>query len=289
VKIPHLPFIRFFSLILFVSLAHAGSLAAQTPLPSTHASTGSPSPTPASNFVPAISYSAVHVEGPFIAQTFDDGPDRKLTPELLDILAQRHIHATFFVIGKNAEENPEILQRAVREGHEIGNHSWSHPAFAKMSDAKVRAELEKTDEAIRNALGGRPVLMRPPYGSITARQKHWINEEFGYRIILWDVDPLDWKRPGPTVVRDRIVRATRSGSIILSHDIHPGTIKAMPETLDQLHAKGFKFVTVSELIAMGKPMAPQDDHASEGAASVSSTPQPTVTISPSPSPSLTRP
>ena len=99
--------------------------------------------------------------------------------------------------------------------------------------------------------------MRPPYGSITAREKQWIHAEFGYRTILWDVDPLDWKRPGPAVVTSRIVRETRPGSIILSHDIHPGTIQAMPETFDQLQKKGFKFVTVSELIAMGKPMTPK--------------------------------
>ena len=206
---------------------------------------------------PEISYSAVHVTGPFIAMTFDDGPSEKLTPELLDLLAERHLHATFFVIGKNAEEHPEILQRALREGHEIGNHSWSHPAFAKMRDESVRRELQKTDDAIRAAIAISPMLMRPPYGSITARQKQWIYAEFGYRTILWDVDPLDWKRPGPAVVTNRIVRETRPGSIVLSHDIHPGTIKAMPAALDQLLAKGFKFVTVSELIAMGKPMSPK--------------------------------
>jgi len=105
---------------------------------------------------------------------------------------------------------------------------------------------------VRAAVQGLP-LMRPPYGSITARQKQWINAEFGYRTILWDVDPLDWKRPGAAVVESRIVRETRPGSIILSHDIHPGTIQAMPETFDQLQKKGFKFVTVSELIAMDKP------------------------------------
>ncbi|HEX5177189.1 MAG TPA: polysaccharide deacetylase family protein, partial [Chthoniobacteraceae bacterium] len=196
-------------------------------------------------------------------------PSGKLTPELLDILAQHHIHATFFVIGKNAAEHPEILQRAVREGHEIGNHSWSHPALGKMRDEGVRAELQKTDDAIRSAIGVRPVLMRPPYGSITARQKRWINSEFGSRIILWDVDPLDWKRPGPAVVTGRIVRETRPGSIILSHDIHPGTIQAMPGTFDQLQAKGFKFVTVSELIAMGKPMPPKEPGA-QGTTPVSS-------------------
>jgi peptidoglycan/xylan/chitin deacetylase (PgdA/CDA1 family) len=189
--------------------------------------------------------------------TFDDGPSARLTPQLLDILAAHHIRATFFVIGRNVVDHPEVLQRAVREGHEIGNHSWSHPAFKKMRDDSVRAELQRTDDAIRAAIGTRPVLMRPPYGSITARQKQWIYAEFGYRTILWDVDPLDWKRPGSAVVTSRIVRETRPGSIILSHDIHPGTIEAMPATFDQLQEKGFKFVTVSELIDMGKPMAPK--------------------------------
>ncbi|MEQ1354196.1 MAG: polysaccharide deacetylase family protein [Candidatus Acidiferrum sp.] len=261
---------RFLFLAGPLSLCLAGCLTAQTPLapaasptpiPATATATApalaTATPTPVTSSSPAISYSAVHVDGPFIAMTFDDGPSEKLTPQLLDLLAAHHIKATFFVIGKNVVQYPEILQRAVREGHEIANHSWSHPAFGKMSDARVRAELQKTDDAIRSAIEARPVLMRPPYGSITARQKQWIHEEFGYRTILWDVDPLDWKRPGPSVVTSRIVRETRPGSIVLSHDIHPGTIKAMPETFDQLEAKGFKFVTVSELIAMGKPMPPK--------------------------------
>jgi len=248
-------------------------------------------PPPPSATTPALSYSAVHVDGPYIAMTFDDGPSEKLTPELLDILAQYDIHATFFVIGKNAAEHPEILQRAVREGHEIGNHSWSHPAFAKMSDEKVRAELQKTDDTIRAALGGRPVLMRPPYGSITARQKKLINAEFGYRTILWDVDPLDWKRPGPAIVTHRIVTETRPGSIILSHDIHPGTIKAMPATFDQLQAKGFKFVTVSELIAMGRPMLPKKmgDEGPTPLSSPATSQGPTTVPAVSPSPGLTTP
>jgi peptidoglycan/xylan/chitin deacetylase (PgdA/CDA1 family) len=205
---------------------------------------------------------------------------------LLDILAAHHIHATFFVIGENAARHPEILQREMREGHEIGNHSWTHPALGKMSDAGVRRELQETDDTIRAAIGQRPTLMRPPYGSITARQKQWIHSEFGYTVILWDVDPLDWKNPGPAVVTSRIVRQTRAGSIILSHDIHPGTIAAMPATFDQLQAKGFKFVTVSELIAMGKPKPAQD--ATEGAtpsASPATTQSPTAT----PAPSLTKP
>ena len=202
---------------------------------------------------PRITFDSVHVDGPYIAMTFDDGPQAKLTPKLLDLLAAHHIKATFFVIGENVAQHPDIVARAAREGHEIGNHSWSHPKFGKMSDQSVRRELQRTDDAIKSATGTRPTLMRPPYGSLTARQKRWIHDEFGYEIILWDVDPFDWKRPGPAVVRNRIVKETRPGSIVLSHDIHPGTIDAMPATLDQLEAKGFKFVTVSELIRMARP------------------------------------
>src|SRR5216110_373342 len=205
----------------------------------------------------SITFSSVHVDGPYIAITFDDGPSATLTPKLLDILAAHHIKATFFVIGENVVEHPEIVARAAREGHEIGNHSWSHPNFGKMSDEGVRGQVQRTDDAIKDATGTRPILLRPPYGSITPREKRWIHNQFGYQIILWDVDPYDWKRPGPSVVCNRILKETRPGSIVLSHDIHPGTIEAMPSTFDQLQAKGFKFVTVSELIRMLVPQPPQ--------------------------------
>src|SRR6266480_2375944 len=205
----------------------------------------------------SITFSSVHVDGPYIAMTFDDGPSAMLTPKLLDLLAAHHIKATFFVIGENVAEHPEIVARAAREGHEIGNHSWSHPNFGKMSQENVRSQLQRTDDSIKNATGKRPTLLRPPYGSITEREKRWIHDEFGYEIILWDVDPLDWKRPGPAVVRNRILKETRPGSIVLSHDIHPGTIEAMPSTLDELEAKGFKFVTVSELLDMATPVTPR--------------------------------
>jgi peptidoglycan/xylan/chitin deacetylase (PgdA/CDA1 family) len=221
-----------------------------------------PAPSPqdpkaAAPIEPHITFNLVNVEGPYIAMTFDDGPSEKLTPRLLNLLAAHHIKATFFVIGQNAAEHPEIVRRAAREGHEIANHSWSHANFGKLSDESVRRELQKTEDAIKDAAGVRPTLFRPPYGSLTSRQKKWIHQEFGYQIILWDVDPLDWKRPGPTVVCNRIMKETRPGSIVLSHDIHPGTIEAMPATLDQLEAKGFKFVTVSELIQMERPATPK--------------------------------
>jgi peptidoglycan/xylan/chitin deacetylase (PgdA/CDA1 family) len=215
-----------------------------------------PAKTPAAPKEPAITFNSVHVDGPYIAMTFDDGPSATLTPKLLDILAAHHMKVTFFVLGEMVAEHPEILARAAREGHEIASHSWSHPNFAKMSQESIRSQLQRTDDEIKNTTGKRPTLFRPPYGSITERQKRWIHDEFGYDIILWDVDPLDWKRPGPAVVRNRILKETRPGSIVLSHDIHPGTIEAMPSTFDELEAKGFKFVTVSELLGMATPVTP---------------------------------
>src|SRR5437588_1932660 len=230
----------------------------------------------------SITFSSVHVDEPYIALTFDDGPSATLTPKLLDLLAAHHIKATFFVIGENVAEHPDIVARAAREGHEIGNHSWSHPNFAKISAESVRSQLQRTDDAIKNATGNRPTLMRPPYGSVTEREKRWIHDEFGYRIILWDVDPYDWKRPGPAVVRNRILKETQPGSIVLSHDIHPGTIEAMPSTFDALEAKGFKFVTVSELIRMAVPQPSPASAQTRESTPATITPSPSQSATPSP-------
>jgi peptidoglycan-N-acetylglucosamine deacetylase len=241
---------------LFAMVAVANPLGAQTATPTPPVANEKPAAS-AAPAEPSITFSWIHTDGPYIAMTFDDGPSGVLTPKLLDLLAARHIKATFFLIGQNVVDHPEIVARALKEGHELGNHSWSHPNLAKMSDEGVRSQLRRTDDAIKSAAGISPKVMRPPYGSITPREKRWINNEFGYKIILWDVDPLDWKRPGPSVVCNRILKETRAGSIILSHDIHPGTIEAMPATFSQLEAKGFKFVTVSELIGMATPEPPK--------------------------------
>ncbi len=230
--------------------------AVNTPPPGDSVLNGTPSPAAPKPGGPQITFNSVYVDGPYIAMTFDDGPSATLTPKLLDLLAARKIKATFFVVGQNVAECPAIVARAAREGHEIANHSWSHPNLGKMGDDAVRRELQKTDDAIKAAIGVRPTLMRPPYGSITARQKTWIHDSLGYRVIIWDVDPLDWKRPGPSVVTSRILKETHPGSIILAHDIHAPTIEAMPATFEQLQDKGFKFVTVSELLAMARPKPP---------------------------------
>jgi len=126
-----------------------------------------------------------------------------------------------------------------------------------MSDEAVRSQLRRTDDVIKSVTGKRPTLFRPPYGALTPRQKKWIHDEFGYEIIMWDVDPYDWKEPGPVTVANRILKETRAGSIVLSHDIHRGTVEAMPSTLEQLAAKHFKFVTVSDLIAAATPEPPK--------------------------------
>src|SRR5215470_3650743 len=102
---------------------------------------------------PPISFNSVHVDGPYIAMTFDDGPSATLTPKLLDILAAHHIKVTFFVLGEMVAEHPEILARAAREGHEIASHSWSHPNLAKMSQDGVRSKLQRTDDEIKSTTG----------------------------------------------------------------------------------------------------------------------------------------
>jgi peptidoglycan/xylan/chitin deacetylase (PgdA/CDA1 family) len=195
-----------------------------------------------------VSYNSVSVNGPYIAMTFDDGPHATNTPRLLDMLAQRNIKATFFVVGTNVREYPQITRRILAEGHELANHTWSHQALSGLSVDGVRQQLAKTDAAVREATGYQMRLMRPPYGATNLRVKQQCFEEFGYPTILWSVDPLDWKRPGSGVVAQRIISATHPGAIILAHDIHGATIDAMPQTLDALLAKGYKFVTVSQLL-----------------------------------------
>jgi peptidoglycan-N-acetylglucosamine deacetylase len=210
---------------------------------------------PPATAAPKITYSSCHVDGPYIAMTFDDGPHVQNTPRLLDMLKERNIKATFFMVGENAARYPQIVKRIIAEGHVIGNHSWTHPQLSKMTDAGVRDELQKTQDAIIAGCGIVPKLMRPPYGAFTQRQQRWCYGEFGYKIILWDVDPEDWKYRNAAHVESEILKQTVAGSIILSHDIHKTTVDAMPTTLDKLLAKGFKFVTVPELIAMDHPAA----------------------------------
>ncbi|MFT5466670.1 MAG: peptidoglycan/xylan/chitin deacetylase (PgdA/CDA1 family) [Verrucomicrobiales bacterium] len=208
--------------------------------------------------LPGTSYSRVAMSQPYIAMTFDDGPHPTNTPRLLDMLKQRNIRATFFVVGPNSKNHPGILRRMVAEGHEIANHTWTHGDMTKVSQAAVRKELNDSRDAIVAATGIAPKLWRPPYGAVNSNLKNWIKQEYGYPTIMWSVDPMDWKRPGASVVADRLVSGTGNGGILLAHDIHKPTIDAMPSALDRLMAKGYKFVTVSQLIAIGTGTAAVD-------------------------------
>ncbi|MEM8954696.1 MAG: polysaccharide deacetylase family protein [Verrucomicrobiota bacterium] len=200
----------------------------------------------------AAKYSRVPMNEPYIALTFDDGPHATNTPRLLDMLKERNVKATFYVVGTNAKQYPHILRRMINEGHEIGNHTKTHPALTKLSDSGVRNELNYCRDAIIGATGVPPVTMRPPYGATSSRLESMVHSEYGYPSILWSVDPQDWRKPGPRTVANRLVSGAGPGGILLVHDIHRETIDAMPETLDRLLAKGYRFVTVSQLIKLGQ-------------------------------------
>lgn len=234
------------------SPAFQPSPTASQPQAADFASVPQATPGPA-NLTGKLSYNSCNVEGMYIAMTFDDGPNPQLTPKLLDMLKERGIKATFFVVGKNVEEYPEIVRRMAAEGHEVANHSWSHPALTKLGAESFRKQIESTNDAIAKATGKRPVLMRPPYGATSAILNRRLGEQYGLKVILWSVDPLDWKYRNSNRVYSYITQNTQPGSIILTHDIHATTVAAMPTTLDSLLAKGYKFATVSELIAMEVP------------------------------------
>ena len=205
-----------------------------------------------------ISFSRVLVSGNYIAMTYDDGPHPQNTPRLLDMLRARNIKATFFVIGRSVDLYPAVVRRTVAEGHEIANHSNTHRLLSNLSDAEMLGEFRHCHEAIARASGVQAKVMRPPYGGLLQRQRELAHAEFGYPTILWSVDPLDWKRPGANVIASRILAGASSGGIVLSHDLHSQTVDSMPATLDGLLRRGYKFVTVSQLLAMktDAPAAP---------------------------------
>ncbi|MDB6077773.1 MAG: polysaccharide deacetylase, partial [Akkermansiaceae bacterium] len=141
------------------------------------------------------SVSSVPVSGKYIAITFDDGPSTANTPRLLAMLRERNIKATFFCVGENVDAHPGIAKQIVAEGHEIANHSYSHPLFTKLGDDAFQSQVTRTHEAIIRATGVTPTLIRPPYGASSPAQKEWLSSQYNYHVILWSVDPLDWKRP----------------------------------------------------------------------------------------------
>ena len=173
--------------------------------PAARAQTQSASP-PAGDKVagpPYRIFTHVHVNGPYLAMTFDDGPSAEYTPRLLDMLKARHLKATFFLVGKNVQAHPELVRRIVAEGHEVGNHTWDHPQLSKLSDEQATEEIEKTQDAIRGACGVTPTILRPPYGALNKPEHVWIPQQLRVNVIYWSVDTLDWKRPGAATITQR--------------------------------------------------------------------------------------
>lgn len=185
---------------------------------------------------------------PLVALTFDDGPHSTLTPKLLDILSREKVDATFYVIGRLVQQYPLIVQRMTEEGHEIGNHTWTHPDLRKISDKKIIDEMAKTSKVIKQVTGHLPYSMRAPYGGINDRVFRQIPKE-DRPVVMWTVDPRDWKKPGVQTVVSRVVEGCKPGAIILLHDIHQETIEAVPQIIQRLRAKGYKFVKVSQILA----------------------------------------
>ncbi|MER5645760.1 polysaccharide deacetylase family protein [Streptosporangium sp. NPDC002524] len=185
-----------------------------------------------------------------VALTFDDGPGA-YTESLLDTLAGYRARATFFVIGRMAfGEGENTLRRMVAEGHELGNHTWAHPQLPLLSQAAIREELGRTQWLVKQATGVTMILMRPPYG-LTDSRVAAESRQLGLAQILWDVDTLDWRDHDSSLVARRATEAG-PGSIVLMHDIHHSTVQAVPRVLDDFAARGYRFVTLSELYG-GRP------------------------------------
>jgi peptidoglycan/xylan/chitin deacetylase (PgdA/CDA1 family) len=202
-----------------------------------------------------------------VALTFDDGPNPPYTDAILDILRDQHAHATFFVVGRAVEAYPATTRRIVREGNAIGNHTWDHAHMIVESEASMRRELERTNDEIRRVTGVRTALMRPPFGSrdfAVIAEAH----KLGLRVVMWSVPlPGDWEQPGVAAIVSRVVDNVQDGSIIVLHDGNRGLlcgaarhvparlcdrsqeIAATREIVETLHRRGFRFVTIPEMIA----------------------------------------
>ncbi|MEG1409908.1 MAG: polysaccharide deacetylase family protein [Terrisporobacter sp.] len=189
-------------------------------------------------------------EEKLISLTFDDGPHPKETNEILDILYKYNVKATFFVVGKHCNWYSKPLIRAVKEGHEIGNHTFTHPDISNLSTQDIKKEIKGCEDIICKLTGEKPTLFRPPFGSYNENELGEIAKECGYKIILWTtVDAKDWKNPPPCEISNAIIEKAKNGDIILLHDYGTeNTVKALDVIIPTMIKNGYKFVTVSELI-----------------------------------------
>lgn len=182
-----------------------------------------------------------------VALTFDDGPSRS-TGELLDMLENAGVLATFFVTGQSVEARPETLQRMQELGMEVGVHGWDHVDMRRLGPEQQRSQLDRSAEAVLDAGLSAPVWYRPAYGEHDATTR-----SLGWPLVLWDVDTLDWKHRDPQRVVAEAMAGIRPGSIVLMHDLHASTVAAVPELLERLQATGYTPVTVSTLLGAPEP------------------------------------
>lgn len=186
-----------------------------------------------------------------VALTFDDGPSATTTPELLDILAAEQVPVTFFVLGSQAQAFPELVAREVADGHEVGNHTWSHPDLSALSEDAVREEVTRTNDVVAEITGVRPTLLRPPYGA-TNQAVTDVAASLDMAQAMWSIDTVDWQHHDPAQTVAQAGEAD-SGAIVLMHDVHATTVDAVPEVITRLRGEGFTFVTVSELLGQTTP------------------------------------
>ncbi|GIP23930.1 polysaccharide deacetylase family protein [Paenibacillus sp. J22TS3] len=194
----------------------------------------------------------VKMESKKVALTFDDGPDNRYTPQILDILKENDVKATFFLVGRQIHKDPDIVRRIYDEGHEIGNHTVNHPNLNKMSPEEIKEEIEGNNEKIKELTGHTPVLFRSPYGNASDEVKK-VLEENKMLLINWSVDTRDWKAVTPATILANLKKEVGPGGIILQHSFGGrkvrSTVKALPEEIKWLKEQGYTMVTVSELIA----------------------------------------
>ncbi|ACU73488.1 polysaccharide deacetylase [Catenulispora acidiphila DSM 44928] len=186
----------------------------------------------------------VHEGDKAIALTIDDGPSSKYTPQVLALLAQYKIPATFCMIGQNAAQHASLVAEVSAAGHLVANHTWTHPNLAKMSEAQVTAEIERTNDAITKGGARQPVLFRAPGGNWSPTVFS-VCAKLGLRALDWSVDPRDWSRPGTDHIVQTVMGHTHTGSIILEHDgggDRSQTVAALQRFLPQLLEAGYKFV-----------------------------------------------
>lgn len=179
-----------------------------------------------------------------IALTFDDGPRRSTTAELLDGLEARQAKATFFLIGAQAAMEPDLVIRMAREGHQVGVHTYDHVLTTELSHQAFIQQVEGTRRVLYELLGEREFWLRPPYGILNENVKRWADSP----IVLWSIDPEDWKDDDVQRITQHILNRAGEGDIILMHDIYPSSVEAALTIVDALQQEGYEFVTVAELL-----------------------------------------